>query len=511
MQNTFFQKIGLVLLLVQVGWLHAGMFMASMDGHGQMMAHGVCDMQAAVANGGAVAFIAPMPERTDSRVNGFHASYLWNAGQLHELLSGYERVLAQPPLSIYSKTTNMRLAANCGFSRFAVVTEFVKTGSTVNGVVTPTTLGTRLVVVDDGGSILAEAELGSDKGNVSAQQCHVSFSDDGKLLAACGQYLGLRLYNAPMTDLASFQTLDVGYTTGKAVITSDGRKVFFTRNDTPEECVVCVYDLATESVIETGLKSSRLINDAQLAVSHDGLCMVFRRSSDSLVIASWEGGAWKETVIKGEQIRQPAVSADGMHVVYQVRKASCFQIMSYDRQKEMTTLVSKNLNGDVADADCTSPSISADGLWIAFVSAATNLAARGNGKPQLYVLGRGVPSVTLDLKQGWNLCGMPFVPDDASMTKLMEIGICWGWADGQFKPLGSFMTGQGFWIYSASDQTLRLTGEEAATPPLRQGWNLVLPSFARMEDVKACFGVEDKIYVRLSNPMESVKPVWMFR
>ena len=509
MKHILFPKLGLVLLFYTC-WLQADMGVVSLDGTGRPMAQGVCDVQAAVADDGAVAFIAPMPDRADSRANGFHASYLRNGGQLRELLPGYERALAQPPLSVYSKTTCVRLAANRDFDRFAAIVEFVKTGRTVNGIVVPTMTGTRLVVTDGNGGILSEADLDSDKGNVAARQCHVSFSGDGKLLAVCGQYLGLRLYDAPTTDLASFRTLDVGYTMGKAVITGDGTKVFFTRDDMAEEYAVWRYDVATGNAVDTGLRASRFISDAQLAASHDGSCVVFRRSSDSLVIASWENGRWKETVVEGEQIRQPAVSADGRYVVYQVRGRSCLQIMSYDRWQGTAVPVSRRENGDEADADCTSPSISADGLKVAFVSAASNLAAGSDGRLQLYAWDRGVLSMPLELKRGWNLCGLPFEPDGGSVARLKDVGVCWGWMNGQFKLLDSLMMGQGFWLYSLSDMTLRLTGVETEAPPLRRGWNLVLPSVVRMEEAKACFALEGCSYVRVSNPMDFAKPLWVF-
>ena len=492
------------------GWLHGGMAVASLDGDGRPMAHGVRDTAAAVSDDGAAAFIAPMPERADSDANGFHACYLRHGGTLRALCWGYERELAESPLAIYSKTTGVRLAASRDFSRFAAVVEFVKTGSTVGGVVRPTTLGVKLVVVDGEGNPLAEAELAAAEGAVPARQCHVSFSDDGKLLAACGQYLGLRLYGSPATDLTSFTTLDVGYTTGTAVVTGDGSKVFFPR-DGASRRAVCYWDAATGAVVETGLAGDVGISDAQLAVSHDGSVVAFRKTAGGLSIAVLEDGAWGETVVEGTQIRSPTVSADGRYVVYQTRGTSCFQIMEYDRQKGASRLVSKNDGGAEADADCTSPSISADGSRIAFVSAASNLVEDGDGQPQLFVVEREAPSFTLELKRGWNLCGTPLTLDGQSVELLKGEGACWEWRDGRFRLPESFQAGRGFWIYALEDKTLRLTGEEAEPAPLKRGWNLALPSLYPEIELAKCFGFDGKAYVKLSEEANRSQAVWVLR
>ena len=82
-------------------------------------------------------------------------------------------------------------------------------------------------------------------------------------------------------------------------------------------------------------------------------------------------------------------------------------------------------------------------------------------------------SFTLSLEQGWNLCSLPFLPDDDSIAILKNTGICWGWNNGQFKPLETILAGQGFWIYAPSQSELLLKGEEADPVPLCKGWNLV--------------------------------------
>ncbi len=495
----------LFCFLLRIQSLHADIGIASLNSWGRPMAYGVCDTAAAVSNSGMTAFIAPIEEREDSVVNGFHASFLLDSGNVIPLYPGYLQEIAQL-LQVYSKTTNVRIAANRDFTAFAIIIERIKSKITTG----PTSLGTYLAVVDAfGNKYMDDVELISTVGSVSANQCHVSFADDGRLLVAAGQYLGLRLYDSPMTDLTSFKTLDVGYKTGTAVITGDGSKIFFTQDSTSQRAV-CYIDTITNEIVDTGLTASSSIKDAQIAVNHDGSCVIFRKTLDSLAISSLEDGAWKEIIIDGTQIRSPAISADGRYVIYQTRGASCSQIMEFDRQKGKMTLLSKNDGGKEADADCTSPSISADGSRITFVSAASNLVANGNGQPQLFMIKREAPSVTLELKHGWNFCGVPLKPDDDSIALLKKEPACWVWINGRFRMMEELHAGQGFWIYVQKDKMLKLTGEEIDPMPLQRGWNLVMPSLYPEVAQKTCFGMEGLSYVQLADPMHYKGAAWVF-
>lgn len=103
-------------------------------------------------------------------------------------------------------------------------------------------------------------------------------------------------------------------------------------------------------------------------------------------------------------------------------------------------------------------------------------------------------SLVLELRKGWNLCALPFVPDGRSVERLMAIGDCWGWFAGRNRRLENIRPGQGFWLYSDKDQTLEVSGENAAESDdgddeydwrrrgdsisptavvLKTGWNLV--------------------------------------
>ena len=484
---------------------------ASVGANRAPMVYGVCDTAAPVSNDGTVAFIAPMPARGDSVENGFHASYLAVNGSGVELCPGYERALAESPLGIYRKTTNVRVAANHDFTLFAVVVEYIKTGSTPVGsdVTVPLTLGTKLVVVDAKGDS-QEKVLESDKGSVLANQCHVSFSDDGKLLVAA-QYLGLLLFDSPGADLQSFSVLECGFTSGKAVITGDGSKVFFTADKGMERKII-EYDVATGACRDTGLSSSIGINDAQLSVSRDGGVISFRDLLDTLVVALRKDGEWKTKSIVKTQVRQPAVSADGRHVAYQAMGKEHSQIFKYDCQKGMETLVSQSPGQTEADADCTSPSISADGALVSFVSSAMNLCG-GNGRRQVLVSRPARASLVLAIHRGWNFCALPFWADEASAALLNEAGTCWGWNGSSYVRMTRFPMGQGFWLYADEDKELSLTGETAEPVALLPGWNLVDATVFQNETSHKCifsYNPVDNSYLRYDGVGRADEASWLF-
>ena len=184
--------------------------------------------------------------------------------------------------------------------------------------------------------------------------------------------------------------------------------------------------------------------------------------------------------------------------------------MEYDRKKGATTLLSKNNDGVEANADCTSPSISADGSRIAFVSAASNLVTNGNGQPQLYIVKREKQSFTLEVKRGWNFCGVPLTLDDYSITQLKAEPACWVWNGGRFHMMEKLHMGQGFWLYVLEDKNFQLTGEIIEPFVLRHGWNLVMPSLYPETELKACFGLEGQSYVQLGDPTNYKGVAWVF-
>ena len=88
----------------------------------------------------------------------------------------------------------------------------------------------------------------------------------------------------------------------------------------------------------------------------------------------------------------PSISADGRYVAFEseadlvVGDTSFFDIFVRDLLAGTTTLVSVNWNGDQADDNSYSPSISSDGRYVAFESFATDLMAVGtNGNGHIFV------------------------------------------------------------------------------------------------------------------------------
>lgn len=93
--------------------------------------------------------------------------------------------------------------------------------------------------------------------------------------------------------------------------------------------------------------------------------------------------------------RRPAISADGRYVVFYSQADNLtddedvlgyFDIYLRDRVLKTTVRLTEGWNGDEADGDSQYPTISADGLWVAFYSSATNLVkADTNGKIDVFL------------------------------------------------------------------------------------------------------------------------------
>ena len=82
----------------------------------------------------------------------------------------------------------------------------------------------------------------------------------------------------------------------------------------------------------------------------------------------------------------PAISADGRYVAFVstsgnlVLSVSGTQIYVHDRQTNQTILVSRDTGGNAGNGASSQPTISADGRFVAFTSAATNLASITGGQ-----------------------------------------------------------------------------------------------------------------------------------
>jgi len=105
-----------------------------------------------------------------------------------------------------------------------------------------------------------------------------------------------------------------------------------------------------------------------------------------------------------EESTRPVLSADGRHVVFRSRATNLVpadlngveDIFDHDRQTGVTVRVSAARSGAEADASSTVPTISADGRFIAFRSAATNLVVNGwNGLEQVYLVDRVTKAIMI--------------------------------------------------------------------------------------------------------------------
>jgi hypothetical protein len=92
------------------------------------------------------------------------------------------------------------------------------------------------------------------------------------------------------------------------------------------------------------------------------------------------------------QEETPAVSSDGRYVAYTASQSGHAQILARDTClgadsscQTRTLLVSSALDGTAANDDSHSPSMSSDGRYVAFSSAATNLAADSGTGRQVYL------------------------------------------------------------------------------------------------------------------------------
>jgi WD40-like Beta Propeller Repeat len=104
------------------------------------------------------------------------------------------------------------------------------------------------------------------------------------------------------------------------------------------------------------------------------------------------GGALAHAASQTVVEETPSVSADGRYVAYSASDGQHTQIFVRDTCegaasgcKAQTTLVSTASDGSAANDDSSSPSISANGRYVAFSSAATNLVENAAAGHQIYL------------------------------------------------------------------------------------------------------------------------------
>jgi Tol biopolymer transport system component len=137
-----------------------------------------------------------------------------------------------------------------------------------------------------------------------------------------------------------------------AAISADGSAVVFVSRapnlvagDTNNRRDVFVHDLATGATTRVSVSSS--------GSEGDGECDVAAISADGRYVAF---DSWSSNLVAGD--------TNGTHDVF-----------VHDRSTGQTERVSVDSNGNESDGDSLDPSISADGRWVAFDSASTNLVS----------------------------------------------------------------------------------------------------------------------------------------
>ena len=138
--------------------------------------------------------------------------------------------------------------------------------------------------------------------------------------------------------------------------------------------------------------------------------------------------------------------------------------------------------------------------------------AIGKSVTKKYTMEFDMTKLSLKLSRGWQLCSLPFMPDDDSVALLKASGVCWGWVNGRFKQLDAFLPGQGFWMYAPLACTLKLKGEDGDSIALQKGWNLVGPTNGNPSFGNATvWGMEGKQMIHVSpDSLKRGKGYWIF-
>lgn len=223
-----------------------------------------------------------------------------------------------------------------------------------------------------------------------------------------------------------------GGASGGPSISADGRYVVFLSSatnllgpggDTNSASDVFVRDLqaATTKRVSVGSGGTQAndhsFNDPD-AISADGRYVVFQSDADNLAGAGADTNGETDVFVHDHLTgnttkvsRSPGgeangwsdfanISADGRTIVYASLADNIlgaggdtngvFDVFTYDRNTGITTRVSVSASGEEANDESTFPSISANGLRIAFQSDATNLLGPGgdtNGVKDVFVRG----------------------------------------------------------------------------------------------------------------------------
>jgi Tol biopolymer transport system component len=207
-------------------------------------------------------------------------------------------------------------------------------------------------------------------------------------------------------------------------ISSDGRYVAFesaasnlVANDTNGVVDIFVYDRQNATLERVSVSNSGTEGDGAShnpSISADGRYVAFYSSATNLVATDTNGkddifvyGRQSHTIERvsvysagvqaNDTSRDPTISADGRYVAFASAATNLVandtngfvDVFVRDRQAPTTERVSLGSSGNEANGDSTLPSISGDGRYVAFVSTATNLVANDmNGFADIFVRDR---------------------------------------------------------------------------------------------------------------------------
>jgi Tol biopolymer transport system component len=194
-------------------------------------------------------------------------------------------------------------------------------------------------------------------------------------------------------------------------ISSDGRYIAFESfadslvdDDTNSFWDIFVHDLQTRTTTRVSLHTDSTEGDGPSfapSISGDGRYVAFVSDADNLVLPDTDNGLYYDIFVHDLQTGttrvsdglagiqgnghsySPSISADGRYVAFESFANNLVagdgnltaDVFVHDRQTKDTTRVSLHTDGTEGNLESNSPSISGDGRYVAFVSDATNLVA----------------------------------------------------------------------------------------------------------------------------------------
>jgi hypothetical protein len=198
---------------------------------------------------------------------------------------------------------------------------------------------------------------------------------------------------------------------GAAAMTPDGSNVLFALG--PQ---LSLWNAQSRSVTNIAVGGSTANPIIDIAVSPDASRVAFATATTCYAADIVAGTNWPLGAMANTSHTHAQFSSDGRFVAYLHKGTTSFnQVYLYDFQDATNILVSQSYNSPAAgDGACDSPAISADGRFIAYRSAATNLVPGDiNGVPDIYLYDRlavGTTLITVSQYGPWSANGRSVTP-----------------------------------------------------------------------------------------------------